>query len=291
MDGMSDDRFEAWLREAAKEYNRPPDIAPREEMWEHVEGGGRSSEVRGRRSEVGGTPDSSLVELREQPLVLHDRLTVLGASRSSLGARGWSLAAAAVLLLAAGIGFGYWMRGGQAVPQTVTAPDTSTPAVAGLPAAQNPATTADTSAPGVRRPALEASTPRRLALGDPPAEITSPAATTPTGYDVLATQALTAAEALLVSFRTSEDTALDDLMRRWSRQLLSTTRLLMASPAASDAQRRRLLEDLELVLIQLAQLPATDAALERDLVKRAIARRQVLTRIRTSIPAGQASGT
>jgi hypothetical protein len=114
---------------------------------------------------------------------------------------------------------------------------------------------------------------------------------TPTGYDVLTTETLTAAEALLVSFRTSEDTALDDLMRRWSRELLSTTRLLMESPAAGNAQRRRLLEDLELVLVQLAQLPSTDAALERELVKRAIARRQVLTRIRTSIPAGRASGT
>jgi hypothetical protein len=112
----------------------------------------------------------------------------------------------------------------------------------------------------------------------------------PTGYDVLASETLSAAEALLVSFRTSEDSALHDLTRKWSRELLSTTRLLLESPAAGNVQRRRLLEDLELILVQLAQLPAADAALEREIVKRAMARRQVLTRLRTSIPAGQSSG-
>lgn len=252
---MSDERFEAWLREAAKEYNRPPDIAPRQEMWENIQVGGRRSEVKG---------------------------TAFGARRSMLGARSWSLAAAAALFLAVGIGLGYWVRGGQHVPQTVVQPDSSLRAVVQAPVAARPesASTQPASAPGTQRSALGAPRPEPTSNGR-----------IPSGYDVLATETLTAAEALLVSFRTSEDTALDDLMRRWSRELLSTTRLLMESPAAKDVQRRRLLEDLELVLVQLAQLPSTDAALDRELVKRAIARRQVLHRIRTAIPAGQSSGS
>jgi hypothetical protein len=253
MVGMSDERFEAWLRETAKGYNRPPDIPPREEMWDHI----------------------TSAERRAPSAEMHRRFAVR---------RLWTLAAAASLLLGAGIGLGYWARGtsgssvvtGSSGPQSI-APESSV--------AQTP------SALGARRSALDSSPsapgPRPSALGTNVDELPLG---TPTGYDVLASQTLTAAEALLVSFRTSEDTAFDDLMRRWSRELLSTTRLLIESPAAENAQRRRLLEDLELVLVQMAQLPAADAALERDLVKRTITRRQVLTRIRTSIPAGASSG-
>jgi hypothetical protein len=257
MVGMSDERFEAWLREAAKEYNRPPDIAPRQEMWENIE-------LKAQRAKRKGMPVG------------------FGPRRSMLGAPWWSVAAAAALFLAVGIGLGYWVRGGQPVSQTVAQPDTTPRVVARAPLTTNSdsSTISLPSAPSAQRSALPA-----------PRSETAGSEATVTGYDVLATETLTAAEALLVSFRTSEDTALDDLMRRWSRELLSTTRLLMESPAAKDVQRRRLLEDLELVLVQLAQLPATDAAFDREIVKRAIARRQVLTRIRTAIPAGRSSGS
>jgi len=89
----------------------------------------------------------------------------------------------------------------------------------------------------------------------------------------------------------AEDTSMDDVMRRFARDLLSTTRLLRDSPAGANPVRRRLLEDLELVLVQMVQLPSRDGTLDRELIDRAIVRRQLLTRIRTSIPAGMPSGT
>jgi hypothetical protein len=71
-----DDRFDAWLREASAEYNAPPNAPPpvtREEMWRAI--------VAARAS-------------RQAPR----------ASRLMRGP--WSLAAAAAVLLAAGIGIG-----------------------------------------------------------------------------------------------------------------------------------------------------------------------------------------
>jgi hypothetical protein len=65
----------------------------------------------------------------------------------------------------------------------------------------------------------------------------------------------------------------------------------MDSPAGDDAGRRRLLWDLEYVLAQIVQLDPDAPAADRDMVDRAITREQVLTRIRTSIPAGFSSGS
>ena len=109
-----------------------------------------------------------------------------------------------------------------------------------------------------------------------------------------AVQHLSRVEALLTSFKSSGDgggpgespASLD----RWARDLLGDTRLLLDSPAAGDARRRHLLEDLELVLAQIVQLPAESVA-DRTLVQRSIERGAMLSRLRSSIPAGFMSGT
>jgi len=54
---------------------------------------------------------------------------------------------------------------------------------------------------------------------------------------------------------------------------------------ASDPVRRKLLQDLELVLVQIVQLSPGTTARDRDLIKGALTDDQVLTRIRTAIPA------
>jgi hypothetical protein len=75
----------------------------------------------------------------------------------------------------------------------------------------------------------------------------------------------------------------------WSKDLLSTTRLLLDSPAGADPQLRALLEDLELVLVQLSQLPADDATQEAkqevEMVTDAIEEGGVLPKIRTALQA------
>jgi hypothetical protein len=101
---------------------------------------------------------------------------------------------------------------------------------------------------------------------------------------------LAAVEMMLTSFRANRRTEDEVALQRLARDLLATTRLLMDSPAADDAVRGQLLEDLEYVLVQIVQLDPNAPAEDRDMVDRAIAREQVLTRIRSSIPAGFSSG-
>lgn len=72
----------------------------------------------------------------------------------------------------------------------------------------------------------------------------------------------------------------------WARDLLTTTRLLLDSPAGRDPSRRALLEDLELILGQIARLPRTDTPDERALIDRAIRRGDLMAKLRTAVPAG-----
>ena len=109
--------------------------------------------------------------------------------------------------------------------------------------------------------------------------------------DVASVQHLTAVEAMLTSFRAGRRLGNDLALQRWARDLLASTRLLMDSPAGEDAVRRQLLEDLEYVLAQIVQLDPNAPAEDRALVDRAINREQVLTRVRSSIPAGFSRGT
>jgi hypothetical protein len=68
-----------------------------------------------------------------------------------------------------------------------------------------------------------------------------------------------------------------------ARDLLLTTRLLLDSRAQTDPRTRALLEDLELILVQIAQVPARDGE-ELDLLNDALEQREVLPRLRRSLP-------
>jgi hypothetical protein len=62
--------------------------------------------------------------------------------------------------------------------------------------------------------------------------------------------------------------------------MLTNTRLLLDSPAGDDPVRRRLLEDLETVLVQLLQRTG-GAVDERALIERTLERTQLLSRLRS----------
>lgn len=212
---MSEERFEQWLKENADSWHQPPREVPRDAMW-----------------------DAIVAARQERRTVVHP----LASWR-----RNWvPFAAAATLLLTAGAGVGYWLRG------TASTGGTS-------PVAADQPVGADT------------------AIG----RLT---------YDVAAVQHFTAVEALLTSFRSDGRAESDEALRRWARDLLGSTRLLMDSPAGDDAVRRKLLEDLEYVLAQIVQLDPDAPKADRALVEQSIGREQVLTRIRSSIPAGFPSG-
>jgi hypothetical protein len=62
--------------------------------------------------------------------------------------------------------------------------------------------------------------------------------------------------------------------------------LLLDSPAADDQSTRLLLQDLELVLAEIAQLSVSSESHERDLITQNLEQGGVLSRLRTAVPAG-----
>jgi hypothetical protein len=73
----------------------------------------------------------------------------------------------------------------------------------------------------------------------------------------------------------------------WARDVLGSTRLLLDSPAAEEPQLRRLLGDLELVLVQLVQVTGGTLTEEDQLlIDRALGERDLLPRLRTAVPSG-----
>jgi hypothetical protein len=112
-------------------------------------------------------------------------------------------------------------------------------------------------------------------------------------YRMAAAQTLTQAEALLMAYRADDlaerNPSVSGQLGSWGRDILSSTRLLLDSPAGDDPQLRPLLDDLELVLVQIIDLSGAplDAG-DRALIDRALQDRNLLPRIRTAVPANVA---
>jgi hypothetical protein len=106
-------------------------------------------------------------------------------------------------------------------------------------------------------------------------------------YRLTTLEHLGQSEAFLTLFRASVRTGGQErLASATARQLLATNRLLLDSPAATDRKTRVLLEDLELVLAEIAQLAADAQPDDRALIREGIDRGGVLSRLRTEVPAG-----
>lgn len=227
---MSDDRLGARLREAARDFNLPPET-PRERIWERIEAA-RASRRRaapGRAAPGPAAPGRSSGHggrWRQPPRPLF-----------------WAAGIAAALAVGIGIG--------RRSAEHSTAERPGAPALAG--------------AEGVGGAA----------------------------YRLAALDHLGESEAFLIRFRASlrAEAALrsePDERRPSStaRQLLATNRLLLDSPAAADPKTRLLLQDLELVLAEIAQLAPRPRAGELELITTGMERSGVLTRLRTAVPAG-----
>jgi hypothetical protein len=63
--------------------------------------------------------------------------------------------------------------------------------------------------------------------------------------------------------------------------LLTTTRVLLDSPASDNPRLKSLLEDLELVLAQIARLPSGRDTTELELIRKALEQRDVVPRLRS----------
>ncbi|HEY8257243.1 MAG TPA: hypothetical protein VIG08_06265 [Gemmatimonadales bacterium] len=115
----------------------------------------------------------------------------------------------------------------------------------------------------------------------------SPRTVNATAYRLTAIDHLSQAETFLTLFRASTRTGGNErLASATARELLASNRLLLDSPAANDRKVRLLLEDLELVLAEIAQLSPEPRAQDLDLIKKGIERGSVLPRLRTAVPAG-----
>jgi len=281
-----DNKFEEFLKTKAQDYNAPPVRVPRDEMWAAIE----AKRAAGPRVVYGG-----------------GATYVVGQRR--FGTRVWlGAAAAAMLLVATGVGIGRWT----AAPSTPAAvattqpqtPASVTPSASGeqtgtplsspvQPVENGASMVASSSGTNAGRPARSGTTqPRTSAPGSGPQVAMAPAGSS-SAYQLTTVQHLSEAEALLTSFRTPSNAGeqTDALLAEWARRLLSRTRLLLDSPVANDPQRRPLLQDLELVLVQIVQLSPGSAPQDRELIEKTLQQDHVMTRLRTAIPAGTQRGS
>lgn len=98
------------------------------------------------------------------------------------------------------------------------------------------------------------------------------------------------AAALLISLPAREANGrTDSSFAAKATDLLVTTRLLIDSPAAEDAKLRSLLEDLELVLVQIARLRTEKNRADLDLIHQAVEQGDVLSRLNSAVATTQSS--
>lgn len=255
-DHPSDD-FDERLRSAARNYNRPGET-PHERMW---------TEIRAQRSRRTSVPAES-ARIR----------------------RIWVIPAVAAAILIIGIAIGRlsnsWTSSStqlasrdSTTARSVTAPvvgDTghadSLPGSApnALASAPNPPGSARRSPPAVRRSEPFNGNGASMA------------------YRLAVVEHLAGTEAMLTSFRAAAKRGeVDAQITSWARNLLTTTRLLQASAAQDDPTMKRLLDDLELVLVQIAQYTSagTHHAEELELIEHSIERRGVIGKLHTNTPA------
>ena len=287
------DRFDDIIDDAARDYNRAPET-PRAEMWERIQAG-RTRSAGTHATPVGGASarDNHMPASRPDIIPIHD------ARRRQMW---WAVGLAATLLLGIGIGRISMHRGdGSSRRDTVVAamPVPSSPTVVGSqPDAQGvgatPGSANADSGEGVRR------SPRQLAVANASQrDDTSPTTRDATErsaerrasemalpYRLAASEHLAMTEALLVSLRADMKSGRrDTTVAAWATNLLGTTRMLLDSPASKDVQMKKLLEDLELVLAQIARLPAASGdSTDLELIDKAVKQRQVLTRLRAIEP-------
>jgi hypothetical protein len=105
-------------------------------------------------------------------------------------------------------------------------------------------------------------------------------------YRLVALGHLSRTEAFLSMFRTDVRAGRTDYqVANPARELLTATRLLQGSQSIRDQRLLELLDELELVLVQIAQLRPDLDGEEAELVTQAIEQRSVLLRLRSAADA------
>ena len=295
------DRFDDIIDEAAREYNRAPE-APRAEMWERIQA------ARARRAATQvmplHRPDAPGIHT---PIMRPDVIPLDSRRRRPLW---WAAGLAATLMVGVAIGR-LSMQGGNSLgvdsarnAGTVAQVQTPVPESRGVgqtPVAVPPAGGVSGGSSGTQSVATR---PRMGSMSRDDSQ-RAVEATIGSGYQIAseraaerraenvalpyrlaATEHLAMTEALLVSLRADMKSGRrDTTVATWATNLLGTTRMLIDSPAGKDVQMKKLLEDLELVLAQIARLPAASGdSTDLELIDKAVKERHVLTRLRAIGP-------
>ena len=284
---MNDHEMDDQMRRLAHSYNEPP-VPPRDEMWAQIE------------------------RARARPSI------VTGTGRRMYWFR---MGAGIAAVLVVGIGIGRLSRqSGPAASSSLAATYTPTGSIAALagngnqqvstasqPAATLTAAESATSANRVRatradrldalQAARTASTSGATAYGVP----RGVQGTVGDGSEMSANRLaviehMAHAEVLLTSFLAESRTSPSDARTAaqfalLSRDLLKTTRLLLATRTSDDPALTRLLEDLELVLMQISQYSSEGRRGDLDAINQSLDRRSVLPKLRSAIPAGASAST
>jgi hypothetical protein len=143
---------------------------------------------------------------------------------------------------------------------------------------------------GVGLGRLSAPTPTPAPAPAPPVVASEGPRARGMAYQVAAAEHLSQSEAFLTLFRTSvRKGGNEQLASATARQLLATNRLLLDSPAATDTHTRLLLQDLELVLAEIAQLSPQARSRDLDLITEGMERGGMMSRLRTAVPSGSST--
>ena len=278
-----DPAFDAWIERLAPAVNVPP-ATPRMEMWDAIQ--------KAQAAPATPTPVIDIASRRRTTWI-------------------WPTAIAAALLI--GVGVDRYMLTSRSPEQVASAPSTAPTGSASVTGSAEAPSSTTASRSGA--PTGSTVSPRPTAT---PGAVTGPGAVattrpatpvvqgTPKGayadfaphrlYRLAAVQTLTQAEALLTAYRTTDlatrNPAAAKQLSQWGREVLSSTRLLLDSPAGDDPQLRALLDDVELVLVQIIRLSGSPLdASERALIDGAMRDHDLLPRIRTAVPAGSTGAT
>ena len=258
------DRADDLIAQAARDYNTPGPV-PRDEIWNRI--------VEARRSTMAA-----------QPIASPSRRT-----------RYWiwpGVGVAAAGLVAIGVAIGRNVERTSVRDPLAMAPRDSARTAPDLPATGLPtgavpqlavsAPSSDSTSAGAGMAARGSSSVGERTNADNVA------------YRLAVVNHVVGSEAMITAFRASARRGeVDAQLAKWSHDLLGETRLLESSAPSDDVTMKRLLQDLELVLVQIVQYTnhGTHSSDDLDLIDRSIRRRGVMSNIR-NVSAGQLpSGT
>jgi hypothetical protein len=245
---MLDDRFDDQLQDAARDYNVPPET-PRDEMWQRIVAARANQDEADRADKADErAADEKAADERAADEVAAEGHDVVRPVRPVRLVR--PVRYFRPLALAAGIA-----------------------ALLGL---------------GVAVGRLTVHTPEPVAVA--PVPVVAPKVST-AAYQLATTDHLSQAEIFLTLFRASVQQGVsgggnERLASATARELLASNRLLLDSPAAKDVRTRALLQDLELVLAEIAQLSPQPNSRDLQLIKEGLDQGGVISRLRIAVPAG-----